>query len=99
MNANDAKHTPGPWFYDDGQVYTRYCDRPESGICDLRGSDNAQADGELIAQAPTLLAERDKLRAALAEIAERGPVNGYGSRDAVLLRLVATQSIARDALK
>lgn len=50
-------------------------------------------------EADALRAEVSKLRAALTEIAQRGPVEGYSSRDAILLRLVATQSIARDALK
>ncbi len=46
----------------------------------------------------TLRAERDKLRAALEDIAQRGPVPGYGSASALLLRLVGTQSTARAAL-
>lgn len=36
---------------------------------------------------------------ALEEIADRGPVPGYGSESALRLRLVATQSIARAALE
>lgn len=50
-----------------------------------------EANARLIAAAPVLLA-------ALQEIAERGPVEGYGSPSALRLRLVATQSIARNAI-
>lgn len=45
----------------------------------------------LVAAAPAMLA-------ALKEIAERGPVEGYSSASALRLRLVATQSIARRAI-
>ena len=45
-----------------------------------------------------LTAENTMLREALEEIAGRGPIKGYGSPSAVLLRLVGTQSIARSAL-
>ena len=46
----------------------------------------------------TLSADNARLREALEEIAGRGPIKGYGSPFAVLLRLVGTQSIARAAL-
>ncbi len=39
-----------------------------------------------------------QLEAALAEIAERGPVIGYSSGNALRLRLIGSQSIARAAL-
>lgn len=40
----------------------------------------------------------EELLAALKEIAERGPIDGYSSAGALRLRLVATQSIARAAI-
>jgi len=40
-----------------------------------------------------------ELEAALREIAARGPVAGHASADALRLRLVGSQSIARAALK
>lgn len=45
-----------------------------------------------------LLAASKGLFEALQEIAERGPVDGYNSANALRLRLVATQSIARAAI-
>lgn len=35
----------------------------------------------------------------LTEIANRGPIKGYTSAGALLLRLVATQSLARSAIE
>ncbi len=52
----------------------------------------------LSADLSRLVRERNELLQALKEIAERGPVAGYGSADALRLRLVATQSIARQAI-
>jgi hypothetical protein len=45
-----------------------------------------------------LKAQNAVLLEALKEISQRGPVIGYGSADALRLRLVATQSIARAAI-
>ncbi len=39
-----------------------------------------------------------ELVAALRDISERGPIEGYGSQSALMLRLAGTQSIARSAL-
>lgn len=58
-----------------------------------------QDNADLVAAAPALLRECDKLREALREISTRGPVEGYRSKSALMLRLVGTQSIARAALK
>lgn len=44
-------------------------------------------------------AQRDALRDALSEVAARGPVPGYERADAIRLRLVGSQSIARAALQ
>jgi hypothetical protein len=46
-----------------------------------------------------LIARIAELEAALREIAGRGPVDGHASADALRLRLVGSQSIARAALK
>ena len=46
-----------------------------------------------------LTARIAELEAALREIAARGPVAGHASADALRLRLVGSQSIARAALK
>lgn len=46
-----------------------------------------------------LRTENAKLRAALMEVATRGPVDNYLSKPALLVRLVGTQTIARAALQ
>jgi len=46
-----------------------------------------------------MIARIAELEAALREIAGRGPVAGHASADALRLRLVGSQSIARRALK
>ena len=108
MNTTKTKptHTPGPWIVDDKHIHCAkgltlpYGQEPETDVivevntdCHeggiLRGTDKANL--RLIASAPDLLA-------ALKEIAERGPLDGYGSVNALRLRLVATQSIARAAI-
>lgn len=71
MNA-PAKHTPGPWkvdsserFYGPGTVI-RY-----NGLLVARMESMAsQADAELIASAPALLAERDALREQVKTLRE-----------------------------
>lgn len=45
-----------------------------------------------------LAAANEKLVAVLKEIAERGPVAGYSSKNSYHLRLVASQSLARGIL-
>ncbi len=70
MSENEKAHTPGPW--------TAICPRNrwrvmagevfvmESGI---HGNDvRAEADAQLIASAPDLLAERDQLREQVAKL-------------------------------
>jgi hypothetical protein len=42
--------------------------------------------------------QRDRLLETCREIGQRGPVDGYGSKGAILLRLVGMQSIARAAV-
>jgi hypothetical protein len=101
-----ATHTPGPWTprsrsMSDGSLIvagdhqSQYrevaClrDRAER----VRGPQNDEdiANAVLIAAAPELLA-------ALQEIADRGPVDGYTSAGALRLRLAGSQTIARAAI-
>jgi len=99
--TKQAKHTPGPWRIASPALglFDIMADGPR-GVCrmysdpDLRvGHDNdtAEANARLIAAAPAMLA-------ALEDIAGRGPVPGYGSAGALLVRLAGIQSIARAAL-
>lgn len=71
---DEIKHTPGPWFMDQyGHVYamvqTIDHTRKESiVIVDGRHSEATTEDKALIAQAPELLADRDRLRQINAEL-------------------------------
>jgi len=85
-----AGHTPGPWVYQDDEFIVAGAWPYGSTICVLDAK-NRQANARLIAAAPAMLA-------ALEDIAGRGPVPGYGSGDALLVRLAGIQSIARAAL-
>ena len=89
------KHTAGPWrFSYYGEVRAENNDvvaRVAEYGTQSETPDAAIANARLIAAAPELLA-------ALQEISERGPLDGYGSVSALRLRLVATQSIARAAI-
>lgn len=53
---------------------------------------------KLILRNGILRAEKAELLESLRDIAERGPVEGYTSADALKLRLVLTQTIARAAI-
>lgn len=104
-----TQHTPGPWTIDVWDYSHANPPRKELNVQSAtlllatvawdEGKENpftvqnetAQANARLIAAAPDLLE-------ALQEIAERGLVEGYNSADALRLRLVATQSIARAAI-
>lgn len=72
------KHTPGPWKVDQWQN-TSYADGFEYVVTDSRGrgivelchkgkNKKALANARLIAQAPALLAERDRLREEKREL-------------------------------
>jgi hypothetical protein len=96
-----ATHTPGPWiasrknnglkplFYQPPVVLARggYMTVADG----LGDGPEAEANTKLIAAAPELLA-------ALQEIADRGPVDGYTSAGALRLRLAGSQTIARAAI-
>jgi hypothetical protein len=93
-------HTPGLWHINmleaDTGLHSVHssagciaeCHR---GVGDCISVDEREANARLIAAAPELLE-------ALREIADRGPVPGYGRADALRLRLIATQTIARAAI-
>lgn len=68
-NTMSTKHTPGKWQFDrQHQTVTA----PDGFICKLAGPNPSDpeliANGELIASAPDLLAERDRLREALKDV-------------------------------
>lgn len=71
-----TKHTPGPWtIYDDGEdgsdIIMAHIDGENSDIAEMsRDLPPAQrkANAALIASAPDLLAERDRLREVNAEL-------------------------------
>ena len=83
-------HSPGPWeLAKVGNNYDQYMifDRDHQIVNSVEGLPNAR----LIKSAPMLLD-------ALRYIADRGPVEGYGSAEALRLRLMLTQTIARTAI-
>lgn len=88
-------HTPGPW--QQSGTHIRYQKNPGGYRFEIAevfrdvGSEVGKANARLIAAAPEMFE-------ALQEIANRGPVDGYGSASALRLRLVGTQSIARAIL-
>ena len=98
-----AGHTPGPWeIHGDDLTMIGACDGKAMiahavGPLEVhppewrRTIEEAAANARLIAAAPAMLA-------ALEDIAGRGPVPGYGSAGALLVRLAGIQSIARAAL-
>jgi len=97
-DTTKAKHTPGPWRHirqraaDDSHDVTA----PGWGVvatCGRQSCDDGviAANARLIAAAPAMLE-------ALRDIAGRGPVPGYGSAGALLVRLAGIQSIARAAV-
>jgi len=78
--TNQAKHTPGPWkirhFAGDlGKDEPQIATLPDSdgfgrpiATVNYLGADERQANAALIASAPDLLAERDRLRQVNAEL-------------------------------
>jgi len=65
-------------------------------LCHVHG---AAPDLDVTVATQNYLARIAELETALREIAGRGPVAGHASADAIRLRLVGSQSIARAALK
>ena len=91
-----AKHTPGPWRAEGwrGMVVNA---ADGSTILAMPGGSYGAGETELNANA-RLIAAAPAMLAALEDIAGRGPVLGYGSAGALLIRLAGIQSIARAAL-
>ena len=100
--TKQAKHTPGPWetlpcYYGTNRfpIGAPLGDGAHRIVGEAYGIGGTEADDEanarLIAAAPVMLA-------ALEDIAGRGPVPGYGSAGALLVRLAGIQSLARAAL-
>jgi hypothetical protein len=99
MKPTDAKHTPGPWrlLEDTHNRCTRLEVLGRNG--DLIAEVNyarrvGPANAELIASAPTLLAEVERLRAALTSIANAGECGELS-----IATMGAVKATARDALK
>lgn len=82
--TTETKHTPGPWTYfeqnvwrGDGETYG--CVRGANGTVVVNGgapgcgTEEQKANARLIAQAPTLLAQRDALLAACEKLMARSP--------------------------
>ena len=75
----ETRHTPGPWTVHNtlGRSLDICWRVPDGPICHMRWSDGLRpvveeriaADARLIARAPDLLAENDRLRAVNAELA------------------------------
>ncbi len=91
-----GKHTPGPWAYEptSGAIY--YADgdvEPEIAVIDQdnMSSEQADADGRLIAAAPDLLAA---LRRAEFEIHNPGTNANDGVDIAELIRAAITRAAA-----
>jgi len=66
----ETKHTPGKWFANgsDTSLATWVEDANGKRVCTMRQCEDDWANAELIASAPALLAERDKLLAVNAEL-------------------------------
>ena len=64
------KHTPGPWVAggSDINLGTWVSSRTGTRVCTLRQCEDDWANAALIAQAPDLLAERDRLLQVNAEL-------------------------------
>ena len=63
--SNFTGHIPGPWYADDNEVYKDYGDERELIATANIKWEECMFNAELIAAAPDLLAERDRLREAL----------------------------------
>ena len=70
MNAIETKHTPGPWRYEANTKTIRSVPSNYwiATMDSWDGAVNHTANAALIAQAPDLLAERDRLRQVNAEL-------------------------------
>jgi len=76
METIETKHTPGPWIVrmtasGNPFIYDDATGKNIAGVAGTRpgiDADESQANAALIAQAPDLLAERDKLAAINAEL-------------------------------
>ena len=70
--AAPAQHTPGPWYDDGYRIHAPTSDPDKRNgrvIVDYKHMDGfVEADADLIASAPDLLAERDRLKATNAEL-------------------------------
>ena len=73
FKKKSSAHTPAPWetcCTIDGKDWDVCMEGAGDKIADLRGMRNAEANALLIAQAPTLLAENEKLKESNAELLE-----------------------------
>lgn len=66
----ETKHTPGKWVAcgSDTSLATWVSSHTGTRICTMRQCEDDWANAQLIAQAPDLLAERDRLAAVNAEL-------------------------------
>ena len=88
MADSAVKHTPGPWFVEDGAgLYVRPADDNAPIICDLCDQDDAEDascygtelhNARLIAAAPDLLAELKHLVRLLEPLEKSGALNVPG---------------------
>ena len=68
----ETKHTPGKWFANgsDTSLATRVEDANGKRVCTMRQCEVDWERAQLIAQAPALLAERNRLAASKAALVE-----------------------------
>lgn len=76
---SEPKHTPGPWYYVTGAVWTTPNGPDDGGACIAQRTNyqiiqpcERDANMRLCSRAPSLLAENERLREAL-----RGVVSAY----------------------
>ncbi|MCA1800140.1 MAG: hypothetical protein LC687_00835 [Actinobacteria bacterium] len=94
-------HTPGPWWYekeDEGDRHFVACNLTECDETVICKATYGEADARLIAAAPDLLVERDRLHEALEKIAydegQHVPLREGGT--AYRMRAIAKEALGEE---
>ena len=82
-------HTPGPWK-DAGEFIIG---SDNTTICQARDEESWDANARLIASAPDLLAERDRLREALESVVHACEIGGAMTGQAGCIHRTATAAL------
>ena len=91
----ESKHTPGPWFYDSGTIWSESQLDPENKPYVFRGEEALAAIMSRNAQDARLIAAAPQMLEALEKIAEIGRQKGDARpQDAVSCFVIAEAAIA-----